>query len=61
MFERFCCDLIDYITSYKLRRSIFKVLPIGTVGQKQYGADIFVENSESTRTTYSLYEVKRVK
>ncbi|OXX21623.1 hypothetical protein B9J86_10770, partial [Vibrio sp. V06_P1A73T115] len=61
MFERFCCDLIDYIMSYKLRHSISKVLPIGTVGQKQYGADIFVENNESTSTTYSLYEVKRVK
>ncbi|NOJ08300.1 hypothetical protein [Vibrio splendidus] len=61
MFECFCCDLIDYMMSYKLRRSIFKVLPIGTIGQKQYGADIFVENIEGARTTYSLYEVKRVK
>ncbi|SHO57662.1 hypothetical protein [Vibrio quintilis] len=60
MFERFCCDLIDYKISYELRHSIIDVLPIGTRGQKQYGADIFVKESGGENTQYTLYEVKRV-
>lgn len=58
LFEKLC---YDYIWEVEKKDNIFAILPIGTQGQAQLGADIFVKKFDNGKEYVSLYEVKRVK
>jgi hypothetical protein len=61
LFQRFCCELL-YSEFSQLENSdkVASIEPIGSSGQKQFGADIFVKKFGKTGEIYELYEVKRV-
>lgn len=61
IFERFCCELVYKKAEFELGADVVDVIPIGTSGQKQYGADIFVKENSDASENVILYEVKRVK
>lgn len=61
IFERFCCELVYKKAEFELGVDVVDVLPIGTSGQTQHGADIFVKANSDASEEVILYEVKRVK
>jgi hypothetical protein len=61
-FELFCCDLLQ--REFEREDSFTKIIniePLAGSGHGQYGADIFVEKSNSNETWIAVYEVKRVR
>jgi len=60
IFELFCCELVHRMIECENKGCVHMILPIGKIGQKQGGADIFAQKTSEYGIEYELYEVKRV-